>query len=78
MRVSEPRPIYLIRIMSDRENPQEEPVVIDDEPDNLPVDLNEAVTPPESDEELDHTGKQIANVIMYAPALVLEFINWAA
>ena len=77
MRVSEPRKVSFCN-MSDKENPLDEPVVIDDKPDNLPVDLNEAETPPESDEELDHTGKQIAIVIMYIPALVLGFINWAA
>ena len=64
----------ILFIMSDKENPFEDPVATDDESDNPPADLNEDVTPPWSDGELDLTGKQIAIIIMYTPALVLGLL----
>ena len=63
MWVSEPR--LFLKIMSDKEIPREddEPYVIDDEPDNLQIDLDEVENPPVSDEDLDQQGKHIASLL---------------
>ena len=63
MWVSEPR--IFLKIMSDKEIPREddEPYVIDDEPDNLQIDLDEVENPPVSDEDLDQQGKHIASLL---------------
>ena len=46
--------------MSDRED--DEPCIIHQDPDNLPVDLAELDNPTLSDDELDPKGKHIASV----------------
>ena len=66
--------------MSDREAPREddEPCIIHEDQDNLPVDLDEVDTPPLSDKDLDPKGKHIASMLSCTPALDPGFSNWVA
>ena len=73
-RVSEPR--HFLSIMSDRED--DVPVIVHQDPDNLPVDLAELDNPTLSDDELDPQGKHIASVLSCTPTLVPGFSNWVA
>ena len=61
-------------IMSD----SDEPCIIHQDPDNLPVDLAELDNPTLSDDKLDPKGKLIASVLSCTPTLVPGFSNWVA